>query len=180
MKRLLFWHCVFVLVSCGAAAQTQESAADTQRRSEKNNIDAALYKTLEGRFRSLITEFQKQYPVPAGTDEKTADLAMQGVEFLLYNQAYYAYSCLKLFGPNADKDKYEKCVSDSNARQIKYTKIADYVMTIPPQVHLRCEMKSRLFDAEDEFPPFAFFRWKHKLHLFDFEKLNNCYLNNAH
>ena len=55
--------------------------------------------------------------------------------------------------------------------------LSDYVAVIGRERLAKCEMQSRLFDAEIEFPPYDFLK-RNGIFLFDFAKYNACVTSN--
>ena len=80
---------------------------------------------------------------------------------------------------NAFKRDWNNCVREKASEVLKFTKLAEYVGSLPPSKSAHCEMKSRDYKNEMRFPPFDFLRsdGEPELTLFDHKALNDCLLS---
>jgi len=103
-------------------------------------------------------------------------------QFAYYNKAYAYYRCGKTARPSADADivepEFVRCFEDYKAQFSKFMKLVDYVLAIDLHTQMQCEMRTRLFEAELEFPAFDFLQGE-GVGLVDFKKWNDCLLGAA-
>jgi hypothetical protein len=58
----------------------------------------------------------------------------------------------------------------------KYLKIAQYAVGLDLERYVKCEMKARKYDIEQQLPPYDFLGHDKGLYLLDFAKINECML----
>ena len=100
---------------------------------------------------------------------------------LIYNKAYIYYSCIVSLGPAATTDEViSDCVNEPIAETIAANNfMTDYLPLIErnPKA-LKCELKTRLFKAEVEFPPYNFLLGE-GIHLYDFKEMRACLISSV-
>jgi hypothetical protein len=150
----------------------------TQAQAQPLPRERELIAIIEEGTRQEFDELVKVFWANAGrrgTDEDRK-LAMDAIKGIVYNKAYAQYFCttIEVAAKRADLSKVEACIKDRMKHKITNFKITtQYTATVAPH-SMKCEMQARLFAAEIEFPPFEFLK---DASLYDYEKMNDCYLN---
>jgi hypothetical protein len=114
------------------------------------------------------------------------DAAVQGLGTMLYNKANVILQCvadaLVQAGDGASpilqqeaKSKLEGCAKDATVQMTKTFQLSGYSANMN-EVAVKCEMISRLFEREQEFPPYEFLQLTRPL-LLDFKRFNDCLLS---
>jgi hypothetical protein len=115
---------------------------------------------------------------PERGTQKDYEIAVTGTKMLVYNKAYIYYSCIMSLGPsgNFTNEQLSRCVEEK-MRPVKrwFGLGANYASVIGDQRSVRCEMRTRMFEAELEFPPYDFLKDK-EVALYDVAKMNECLL----
>lgn len=99
------------------------------------------------------------------------EMAIMGVKNLLYYKSYSLYECIIKF--RSDDAALKACEARVISAIAKQFGLAEYADVVSNKNSRLCEMKSRLFEKEIEFPPFDFLAGAQ---LYDIEKLNECIL----
>ncbi len=120
------------------------------------------------------------------TEPQEMEVATDGIRMLFYNKAYNQYFCFStlLVQPGKTADDALACAYARNIELAKHVKIvSDYEALIKSKAAkaTQCFLKSRLFDAEIEFPPFDFLRTSDGKDntLYDYKALNLCLISVA-
>lgn len=119
----------------------------------------------------VLNERQKAKNVSAGTYRK----AMDGIKNIFYYEAYSWHSCV-LATLNTSFEDAEQCKKAKSIAREKYSKLASYPRVVARSAD--CEMRSRLYEEEIDFPPFDFLKVQEgENYLLDFDALNKCVMN---
>jgi hypothetical protein len=112
---------------------------------------------------------------------------IDAIKSLYYNDAYSLYICMKVAAaetaPSGDESIQTKrnCYEKRNSAQRNTVKILmqyTSLFTRNKEKAKQCELKSRLFDAEIEFPPFDFLKQSDgRDNLYDYSLMNQCLLS---
>jgi len=112
---------------------------------------------------------------------------IDAIKSLYYNDAYSLYICMKVAAaettPSGDESiqKMRNCHEKRNSAQRNTVKILmqyTSLFTRNKEKAKQCELKSRLFDAEIEFPPFDFLKQSDgRDNLYDYSLMNQCLLS---
>ena len=161
--------------------------------SQEASLTIKFYQSLEPEFRADYAEalegaeVEQARKAKAGEPATTArerKLGIRGVKSIIYNTAVIKALCAEQAGlpikdENAFKRDWKACVEDRASEILKFTKVAEYVDSLPRSKSARCEMKSRDYKSEMRFPPYDFLRSdsEPELSLFDHEALNSCLLS---
>ena len=115
--------------------------------------------------------------------ERTID----AIKSLYYNDAYSLYICMKVAvaeaAPSGDEpiQKMRNCHQKRNFAQRNTVKILMQHFSLfmsNKEKAKQCELESRLFDAEIEFPPFDFLKQLDgRDNLYDYSLMNQCLLS---
>jgi hypothetical protein len=158
------------LITAPSPAFTQENS-DQQLRAVKGFLEERARQSLAKFWEAFVNESGKDgRPMPS---EKEKSDALDGVKLLTYNQAYSGYSCFKQFGLG---EKLDECNRTAAEELVRFMGLSRYDRLTTGRQSAICEMKSRLFVAEAEFPPYDFLKGAQ---LFNFKQLNECLLENA-
>ena len=139
------------LLTSAAAAQT---SVDERNKRFREDLEAQSVTDTDRALKELLAQAKDK-----GTEDERRQAA-EGVKGLLYNMAYIKYHC----------------VTTTNAEQFGddlfiYSRlVVDYSAALAER-SVQCEIQSRLYEAENEFPPFPI--WK-DAKLFDFARMNKC------
>jgi hypothetical protein len=147
---------------------------ESQLKPEYDNALATLIKAAQANAKSRGN----------ANDPHEMEIATDFVKEMFYNKAYVLYRCLKdgastKGSPEEKWDQAQACYKASNLQIIKAYKIVSDYPSWPWEAE--CELKSRLFDAEVEFPPFDFLRETTSSNrLLDHNRLIECILSDDH
>jgi hypothetical protein len=100
------------------------------------------------------------------------NMADNFMKMIFYNRKYNEYLCVTTT-LTGDTEVFAQCINGRSAQIAKFIKMADYIPSLDPPKANRCEVLSRMFEAEFEFPPFDYLKGE-RINLFDFEKFNEC------
>ena len=118
--------------------------------------------TISARYHFLVSFLNYKKADPHDREAGT-----EGIKMLYYNKAYIIYHCLSwqmvshhLLPPRAyDKDGLALTKPSSNKRKALEIATQYYALMLKNgEKEMGCELKSRLLDAEIEFPPFEFLK----------------------
>lgn len=151
---------LMLLVGGGAFAQTLSS----ERRKELRGI---LENDFAKQTENAVAEMLR-LSKGGGTPEERQE-AIKGVKSLMYNKAYNLYRCA-LLHPTSLSDA-EECSSNANREMLVLFNLISSYSSLIAKRSLRCEMETRLFKAEIDFPPFSYMG---EAHLFDHERMVEC------
>ena len=144
-------------------------------------------------FDQAVSKFRKaaQEKDPHVFDKEPNDMerVIDAIKSLYYNDAYSLYICMKVAAaetaPSGDESIQTKrnCYEKRNSAQRNTVKILmqyTSLFTRNKEKAKQCELKSRLFDAEIEFPPFDFLKQSDgRDNLYDYSVMNQCLLSIA-
>ena len=142
-------------------------------------------------FDQAISKFRKaaQEKNSHVFDKESNDMerVIDAIKSLYYNDAYSLYICMKVAAaetaPSGDKSiqTMRNCHEKRNSAQRNTVKILMQYNSLfmrNKEKAKQCELKSRLFDAEIEFPPFDFLKQSDgRDNLYDYSLMNQCLLS---
>lgn len=103
-------------------------------------------------------------------------MSEDGIRLVFYNKAYAVYACVKNAIELLENIDLKACEAKMSAQLNMNMKLSDYIDAVGDRAAIRCEMQSRLFQEELEFPPFEFLEGAR---LFDYDKLNACIMSSV-
>lgn len=145
-----------------------------------------FYKSLESKarvdFKETVASFNaaKDARVKAGKVVVTPlseRQAMSGLQLMIYTKYAVQGICADLVDPIATPKPevaVDECYRQKMTDFIKWQKLSDYAGEISTAAMSRCEARSRDFDNEIRFPPYAFLIGERAPVLFDFARFNKC------
>ena len=147
------------LLTSAAAAQT---SVDERNKRFREDLEAQSVTDTDRALKELLAQAKDK-----GTEDERRQAA-EGVKGLLYNMAYIKYHCVTTTNAEREADACMKKFGDD--LYIYSRLVVDYSAALAER-SLQCEIQSRLYEAENEFPPFPI--WK-DAKLFDFARMNKC------
>jgi len=188
------WSALFAVIAIIIAIVPSWSEASSAA------IRSFVEQEIKPEFEKGITDFMEAARTRASvTDKHKLEIAIDGIKDMFYSKAYGLYRCVKeadaatkeavaankeAVAANAS-DYIVKCYEAFNKRILKTYKIISALMENPQLLHggweNKCELKSRMFDAEIEFPPFDFLRTTTGTNgLYDDDAFDACLLSDDH
>jgi hypothetical protein len=155
-----------LLLTCVSAAAAPQTLSADQKKAIREVIGIDSAKETEELVNSFLKAAKKEKPT-ATADE--LQKATEGIEFVQYNKAYNQYRCI-LEHPTSPEQGQE-CALDANRNIAIYLKLTNEYSSTIANRSARCEMKTRLFKAEIEFPPYPFMG---DAQLFDHGRMIEC------
>jgi hypothetical protein len=160
MKRLA--ALLLALVPLAAGAQTIQKTPQV-----KTELRLLLEPSVRGDFEAALKTLEAK--IKPGMPENEVKMAKEGLQSLSYNKAYNHYRCYLEHAPSVEKG--DECIQERVKHFLVYNNLTrDYFSSVAGRTK-QCEMQSRLFEAEIEFPPYSFLKGAH---LFDFQHMNEC------
>jgi hypothetical protein len=151
---------VLLLICFSGATAAQTLSADRKKQ---------LREYIQGDIAKETDELVKTFLAETKGSEDELRLGVEAIKDMLYNKAYNQYRCV-LIHPTSASEINECFVMAIRQMAIYHKLAADYFSTIAKRSR-QCEMQTRLFEAEIEFPPYSFLG---NAQLFDYARMNEC------
>jgi hypothetical protein len=168
--------CVLAFVLTCGVAQCDRSRPLT--RPSKQQVIADLQKGAKADFEQRLKNARElaRQRGRSNMSEKDRQGAISAFKNLFYNSLYIRYHCM-MTEWTEDVEKFatqvKQCFDERAAAHQKFFQLSENIRAFDNQTLLRCELVSRLFEAEIEFPRFDFLQ-DDNVFLFDAAKLNEC------
>lgn len=150
-----------VVILCGCCSSGWAQDAKATRQFAMRYI---LEENVKKEFEHMIAA------ISPGVSEEQRREGTDGLKMAEYNKAYGTYVCWKTTNT---EDSFQACTKKFMAEFQRFFGLSDYAVVIGRVRLAKCEMQSRLFDAEIEFPPYDFLKGN-GIFLFDLAKYNAC------
>jgi hypothetical protein len=150
-----------VLFSATAAAQVRTEEGKQRIR-----------KILEAEFSAKTAKYLRDLRDDTkrnGATKAEQIMAADAWKRMLYQEAYGQYRCVTTSSSFAEA---EECMKRAGADLVILYRLITQHGPLVADRSARCEMQSRLFDAEIEFPPFSFLKGATKL--YDLARMFEC------
>jgi len=169
------------LVSLLVAVQSPSPSQQDTALDLKKEATAIIERNIRAEFEHTMKEVF--WPKMANASEEDKKLGLKSTKWLFYNKAYAYYRCGTTDARGSSDVKliereFVRCFEDHAAQFKKTLKLVDYAPAIDLHTQIQCEMRSRLFEAELEFPAFDFLQGD-GVYLLDYKKWNDCLLGAA-
>jgi hypothetical protein len=151
--------CFCVLISGTAAAQNWTA----ERKQKLRNMLESEYSI---KTQKWLGDLNAQIKPGATPSERS--MAAGALKLMLYNQAYGQYRCLTTSASWAEAEECNKRVGRDIA--IYFRLATDHFSAVAGRSD-QCEMQTRMFEAEIEFPPFPFLQGAQ---LYDIPRMVEC------
>lgn len=151
---------LFSFISGAVVAQTLSS---DHKKVLRDMLETDFAKETQTAIEEFFAEAKNK-----GTEEERR-LAIRGIKGMLYNKAYNQYRCI-LAHPTSFPDVQE-CSAKANRDLAVYFRLATQYFSTVAKRSMQCEMQSRLFEEEIDFPPYPFFEGAR---LFDHARMTEC------
>ena len=183
MNRFCFNAGAITLIALGHLATpliAEEGNQALRSIAEKQTKDA---------FDQAVSKIREAAQEKNSQDKESNDVerVIDAIKSLYYNDAYSLYICMKVAAaetaPSGDESiqKMRNCHEKRNSAQRNTVKILMQYNSLfmrNKEKAKQCELKSRLFDAEIEFPPFDFLKQSDgRDNLYDYSLMNQCLLS---
>jgi len=150
----------------------------------KKIIEPQIKEEFEKDLSLFREEALKNDPRFLEKNSRDVELVTDEIKSRFYNKAYNLYVCVKTLAADASLSNDERskrlpgCYLDRNKELAKNFKMmTEYLSLFMSQAGKteQCMLKSRLFDAEIEFPPFDFLKQSNgRDALYNYPLLNTC------
>jgi hypothetical protein len=158
MRLLAAFLCVSISATAAAQLRTEEG---------KQRIRKILESEFSAKTEELLSALKAETK-RNGATESEQRMAADGMKTMLYNQAYGQYHCYTTSASVAEAEECSKRVGRDIV--IFYRLVTQHSPAVASR-SARCEMQSRLFDAEIEFPPISFLK---DAKLYDLPRMIEC------